>query len=131
MLGARPPSAGSSHPFSVTRRLEDDIGFVKSPKDTEYNQETIPVSGGDGEALQMRPAAHPFGVLGEEDDRGDGNAVNLGAAEAAGGRPNAVGTVACRRSKLQPLPGAQALSAGRGANGEVSSANGEESSANS
>ena len=79
----------------------------------------------------MRPAAHPLGVPGEEDDGGDGNAVHLGAAEAAGGHPNAVGNVASRRSKLKPLPGAQALSAGRGANGEVSSANGEESSANS
>jgi hypothetical protein len=36
----------------------------------------------------MRPAAHPFGVSGDEEDGGDGNAVHLGAAEAAGGRPN-------------------------------------------
>jgi hypothetical protein len=104
MLGARPPSTGSSRPSSATRRLEDDTGFVKSPEDTEYNQETIPVSGGDGEALQMRPAAHPFGVSGEEEDGGDGNAVHLGAEEAAVGRPNAVGNVASRRSKLKPLP---------------------------
>jgi hypothetical protein len=41
MLGARSPSAGSSQPSSSTRLLEDDIGFVKSAEDTEYNQETI------------------------------------------------------------------------------------------
>ena len=87
ILGARPPSVGSSHQ-GVNSRLEDDIGFVKSPEDTEYNQETIPVSGGDGETLKMRPATHPFGVPGEEEDEGDGNTVHLGAGEAASGSPN-------------------------------------------
>jgi len=36
----------------------------------------------------LRPAAHPFGLPGEEDDGGDGNTVHLGAADAAGERPN-------------------------------------------
>ena len=34
----------------------------------------------------MRPAAHSFALPVEEDDGGDG--VHLGAADAAGGRPN-------------------------------------------
>jgi hypothetical protein len=62
MLGERSPSEGRSRSSSATPLVQGNSGFIKTFKiggreDTEYNQETMRVSGGDGEALQRRPAS--------------------------------------------------------------------------
>ncbi len=73
----------------------DVIAARGGHEDTEYNQ-VMRVSGGDGQEmldLEMLERwiscpSHLFGVSGGEDAGGNGNAVHLGAADAAGGRPN-------------------------------------------